>query len=75
MCFYEKNLGLHSCKFHCFICILLSCFAQDETDGDDFITPPPVEDDAEKKEDEEPEEDDDWLIIPQYEEWLEGDGN
>ena len=24
-------------------------FAQDETDGDDFITPPPVEDDAEKK--------------------------
>ena len=40
-------------------------FAQDETDGDD----------AEKKEDEEPEEDDDWLIIPQYEDGLEGDGN
>lgn len=50
-------------------------FAQEETDGDDFITPPPVEDDAEKKEDEEPEEDDDWLIIPQYEDGLEGDGN
>ena len=75
MCFYEKNSSLHSCKFSCCVCVFFSVFAQDETDGDDFITPPPVEDDAEKKEDEEPEEDDDWLIIPQYEDGLEGDGN
>lgn len=35
-------------------------FAQDETDGDDFITPPPVEDDEGKS-----EEDDENKIAPQ----------
>ena len=34
-------------------------FAQDETDGDDFITPPPVEDDEGKG-----EEDDENKIAP-----------
>lgn len=35
-------------------------FAQDETDGDDFITPPPVEDDEGKS-----EEEDENKIAPQ----------